>query len=84
MAVPRGKIRIAGDPNYRGEAYLESSHGPVRIDRWSMSRVKVSLEVDSPDRLVLNQNYFPGWKAIRRPIGGASAMSHRMGGDGSA
>lgn len=67
IAVTRGKVRIEGDPDYRGEAYLEGSHGTAKIADWSMSRVKVALgEIDAPDRLVLNQNYFRGWKAVRR------------------
>jgi hypothetical protein len=70
IAVERGKIRLSSDPDYRGEAYLEGSHGTAEIAEWSMSRVKVHLDVKAPDRLVLNQNYFLGWKAIRRWAGG--------------
>jgi len=66
VAVKPGKVRITTDPDYRGEAYLEDSHGTAEIAEWSMSRVKVRLRVTAPDRLVLNQNYFLGWKAIRR------------------
>ena len=62
----RGKVRITSDPNYRGEAYLQGSRGAAKIDDWSMSRVGVHVEADGDDRLVLNQNYSPGWKAIRR------------------
>jgi len=64
IAVKRGKIRLADDPDYRGEAYLEGSHGKAQIVDWTMSRVRVAVEVEAADRLVLNQNYFPGWKAI--------------------
>jgi hypothetical protein len=66
IAIPRGKVRITSDPNYRGEAYLQGSRGAAKIDDWSMSRVGVHVEADGDDRLVLNQNYSPGWKAIRR------------------
>ena len=66
FAVKRGDVRVTTDPDYRGEAYLQDSHGTARITDWSMSCVKVSLRVDAPDRLVLNQNYFSGWKATRQ------------------
>jgi len=66
VAVKPGKVRITTDPDYRGEAYLEDSRGTAEIAEWSMSRVKVRLSVTAPDRLVLNQNHFFGWKAIRR------------------
>ena len=38
----------SGDPDYRGEAYLEAGHGTAEIVGWSMSRVKVALAVDVP------------------------------------
>jgi hypothetical protein len=66
VAVKPGKVRITSDPDYRGEAYLENSQGTAKITDWSMSRVRVGLDVKAPDRLVLNQNYFQGWKVIRR------------------
>ncbi len=66
IAVKRGKVRITADPDYCGEAYLEDSQGTAEIADWSMSRVRVRLDVKARDRLVLNQNYFEGWKAIRR------------------
>lgn len=70
IAIPRGKIRLTTDPDYRGEAYLEGPGGTAQITDWTMSRVQVAVETPGPDRLVLNQNYFPGWKAVRRDAGG--------------
>jgi hypothetical protein len=75
IAVKRGSIRLTRDPDYRGEAYLEDSHGRAEIAQWSMSRVKVRLSVTAPDRLVLNENYFEGWKAVRR---GAEGTVERL------
>lgn len=75
IAVPPGDVRIEGDPDYRGEVYLEDSQGTAEITDWSMSRVKVALDVDGPDRLVLNQNHFRGWKVIRR---GASGTAEKL------
>jgi len=69
LAVRRGDVRLTTDPDYRGEAYLENGRGRARITDWSMSRVKVCVEVEAGDRVVLNQNYFVGWKAICRGDG---------------
>ncbi len=80
IAVPRGEVRVTSDAGYRGEAYLDGSHGTAEVSDWSMSRVKVRLEVTAADRLVLNQNYFPGWKAIRR---GAQGTAEKLSVQGS-
>jgi len=85
IAVPRGKIRLVGDEDYRGEAWLEAAHGSARITDWTMARVKVAVEADAADRLVLNQNYFSGWKAVRRNADGTSEkLAVQPGGEGSA
>jgi len=65
IAIPRGKVRIATDPDYRGEAWLETGRGAAEIIRWTMARVRVALNVETAGQLVLNQNYFSGWKAVR-------------------
>ena len=80
IAVPRGEVRVTTDTGYRGEAYLDGSHGTAEVSDWSMSRVKVRLEVTAADRLVLNQNYFPGWKAVRR---GADGTAEKLSAQGS-
>jgi len=84
IAVPRGKVRVVGDGNYRGEVWLETGHGTARITDWTMSRVKVAGEADAADRLVLNQNFFPGWKAVRRsPDGMSEKLTVEPGPEGS-
>ena len=64
IAVRHGDVRVEDDPGYRGEAYLVESRGSASIARWTMSRVQVAVEVSATDVLVLNQNYFTGWRAI--------------------
>jgi hypothetical protein len=64
LAVPRGRITREGQPDYRGEAFLEQGTGKAEIQEWTMSRVKVSLSANAENRLVLNQNFHKGWKAI--------------------
>jgi hypothetical protein len=63
IQVKRGKVRTVDDPDYKGEAYLETSGDPASIREWTMARVKIAFQVTKPDRLVLNQNYFSGWRA---------------------
>jgi uncharacterized membrane protein YfhO len=63
IQVKRGKVRTVDDPDYKGEAYLETSGDPASIREWSMARVKIAFQVDKPDRLVLKQNYLLGWRA---------------------
>jgi len=63
IQVQRGEVRTVDDLNYRGEAYLETSVDAVSIRGWTMARVRIAFQVSKPDRLVLNQNYFPGWRA---------------------
>ena len=83
IAVPRGKIRLAGDADYRGEVFLAEGHGSVRIDCWTMSSVRIAIHADAPDRLVLNQNYFRGWKAVcRREQGPAARQTAQRNDEG--
>jgi hypothetical protein len=54
--------------DYRGEAYLESGVGTARISGFSPN--EISVEVTGArigDRLVINQNFDPGWSVQGRP-----------------
>lgn len=64
LAVPQGHIRLEGKPGYRGECYLEESDGSAKIQKWTMNRVKVAITAPSSNRLVLNQNFDSGWRAV--------------------
>ena len=48
--------------NYIGEAYLAGNNKTIDIDYFSPNKVEVSFETGKDDILVLNQNYFNGWK----------------------
>jgi hypothetical protein len=71
LSVPRGDVRTTRDRDYRGEIYLLGDQGTVHLRRWTMSRVTADLAVGGSDRLVLNQNFSPGWRAR---IHGADAV----------
>ena len=62
-AVVRGNVGIAGTPGYRGEVYLENPQHKAVMLEWTMARVRIGVHPSEPDRLILNQNYFPGWRA---------------------
>lgn len=62
IAVSRGKVRVAGEPGYRGEAWL-SSGGGIEITKRTMRTVTVTFTAPAEDRLRLNQNWYIGWRA---------------------
>jgi len=51
-----------GHPRYRGEVYLRGKRGTVSAEI-TPNVIRVTADVDEPDRLVINQNFFPGWRA---------------------
>ena len=55
IAIPPGNVRLAGQRDYRGEAYLQAGRGEATIASWSMARVKIGLTVRAPDRLALER-----------------------------
>ena len=62
--VPGQGAKGRGDPNYRGEVFLESGKGSAKVLRWTPNEVDVEVEDATPgDLLVMNQNYDPGWSA---------------------
>jgi len=60
--VIKGNVRSISDSGYRGEAYLHNSHGGVFMKYFSPNKIIVEAHVKSPDTLILNQNYYNGWK----------------------
>ena len=52
---------------YRGEVFTASGTGAARITSFSPNRVEVEVSgAQAGDRLVLNQNFDPGWRAGAR------------------
>jgi len=70
LSVARSAVRGPDDRSYRGEAYLENGGGAARIRTWTMSSVTVLVEPDLPENLILNQNFYHGWRARRRDVRG--------------
>lgn len=61
ISFPEKAIPIASD-QYRGEIYLKDNHGYANYASWSPNKLKINLEIEKSDYLVINQNYFPGWR----------------------
>ena len=55
-----------GDPDYRGECWLaEDAPGVARITQRTMNRQRLEVDVPGPTRVVMNQNWDPGWRSDR-------------------
>ncbi len=55
-------VRAVGEPGYRGEVYLLAEHGAV-LAEITPNVITVSAQLSEPDVLMVNQNYFGGWRA---------------------
>lgn len=70
-AVPYGNDEGRKNPGYMGEAFFASGKGKATVTYFSPNLVIVDAFPAGKDTLVLNQNYFKGWKA-----NGKDAASH--------
>ena len=50
------------DEAYRGEAFILSSPGSAEIIKFSPNKFQVKVSTNAPDRLIINQNFHPGWR----------------------
>ncbi|OGP14830.1 MAG: hypothetical protein A2052_08375 [Deltaproteobacteria bacterium GWA2_54_12] len=62
-AVPYGNDEGRKNPGYMGEAFFASGKGKATVTYFSPNLVLVDAVPIGKDTLVLNQNYFKGWKA---------------------
>lgn len=56
----RRYVNAAGDTGYKGEYYL-LQEGKSELLTWSPNKLKFHVRSNSPNRLVINQNYWRGW-----------------------
>ncbi len=61
--VPRQATPISAE-NYRGEVYLRDTGGSAAFSYWSPNRWVVDVRAQSPGYLVVNQNFYSGWRAF--------------------
>ena len=62
LNVKKGSVFTVEDAEYRGEAYLAGGKGSVMITYFSPNKVVVNVNANDRDTLVLNQNYYKGWR----------------------
>lgn len=60
--VPR-KAKEKDSTSYKGEVFLEGTEGRVFIKSWSPNKIVVEADVSEEGYLVLNQNFYTGWRA---------------------
>ncbi|MCM2356963.1 MAG: hypothetical protein NDI77_02350 [Geobacteraceae bacterium] len=56
--------RAVNDEEYKGEFYFVGK-GEVSLRSWSPNKFTFHIKLQEKDRLVVNQNYWPGWLASR-------------------
>lgn len=57
------KAIVYTSPEYRGEVFLDGTEGAVEYALWTPNRLKVTVEAQGEGYVVINQNYYAGWKA---------------------
>lgn len=62
MNVKKGDVHIEGEPEYRGEAYLLGDEGSCSVTYFSPNKVIVDVRTEENDIIILNQNYYDGWR----------------------
>jgi xanthosine utilization system XapX-like protein len=60
------QARAVTDSGYRGEYYLAGKgKGSVALKGWSPGKLVFRVALEKESRLVVNQNFWPGWHASR-------------------
>jgi hypothetical protein len=76
--VDPGPVRWArsySELGYRGEVYLLEGRGNATLTSFSPNRLEIAVNATGDDVLIVNQNYFPGWKVVG---GGTTADSEGL------
>jgi hypothetical protein len=61
MPIPRRAVSVDDATRYHGEVYLTEQSGSARFVRWTPNLWEVEARTSAPSRVVVNQNYYPGW-----------------------
>jgi len=67
VPIPENAI-IVPDKRYQGEVFLEETGGSANYRFWTPNRLIVDVHAKNEGWLVVNQNYFPGWRAGKLPV----------------
>lgn len=63
MQLPKGDIRVLGEPGYRGEHYFDFPRGERELVLFSPNKQVFDIKLDRSNLLILNQNFHKGWTA---------------------
>ncbi|MDQ3266847.1 MAG: hypothetical protein M3Y59_24875, partial [Myxococcota bacterium] len=84
LALNRGSIScgegfpVPMSPRLSGalshEEWLEDGEGTVRRDQWTPNRLELEVHASRPARLVVNQNWHPGWRSSVGEVGSAGGL----------
>lgn len=56
-------VAIPSESNqYKGEVWIDGAKGEARFIKWSPNRLLVGVNTTGEGYLVINQNYYPGWR----------------------
>jgi len=66
---PRQYVVIEAEDGKTANEPTSSSYTAATIDHYGSSEVILTTSTDEPAWLILNDSYFPGWKAFVRPAG---------------
>lgn len=59
----KAKAVARGTQKYRGESFLVHRRGRVKNVFWSPNRLVYDVVLSAEDILLINQNFFPGWRS---------------------
>lgn len=62
VSVKKGKVAIETEKDYKGEVYLRSLGTEIKPLLFSPNIIKLKLYLKQNDVLVINQNFYKGWK----------------------
>ena len=62
VEVKRDGVRAIGEDGYQGEVFLTRPGGRADISYFSPNKVVVKVSALQPNVLVMNQNYYTGWR----------------------
>ncbi len=66
VPIPSRAVSV-NSQDYRGEVYFSGPGGEAAFQEWTPNRVEITADSRAGGIVILNQNYFPGWRA-RGPV----------------
>ena len=63
IGVKRGDVKTVADYDYKGETYFLNPDNEIEALTFSPNRIEVVANAQVEDLLVINQNFYQGWRA---------------------